>query len=347
MRGPNTRIVVFGAGGFVGGWICEELSRRDDIEVLACVRQWSSAVRLARRELQVHRVDLEDRSRITELLEGADVVINAAMPPPALEARLVASLQRACLESGGLRLVQFSSAAIYGDRTGQVDESMTPTPVDDYGRGKTAMEERLTTAVGREMSAVILRPSIVYGPFSDAWTVRYVERVVKGRWRHLGSMGTGTCNLIHAHDVARAAIAAAVVDLPKGTHIVNLNGPDVVTWNDYIEGLGDSLGINDRRVPGALAFRTAAITAEAMRWGASIPFVKSLYRRSTGATQSAMKSAQGVTKLYPSAGELKLLGRQVHYTGDRAADLLGISPSTTMEEGIRQSVAWCQVHGIV
>ena len=78
------RIAVFGAGGFVGGWICEELSERQDIELLACVRQWASAVRLARRGLQIRQMDLENATAFPALLAGVDVVVNAAMLPASL-----------------------------------------------------------------------------------------------------------------------------------------------------------------------------------------------------------------------------------------------------------------------
>ena len=66
---------------------------------------------------------------------------------------------------------------------------MAPSPATDYARGKVAMEGALITAAGPSgPQIVILRPSIIYGPFSDAWTVRYVERIVSGRWRALGGL---------------------------------------------------------------------------------------------------------------------------------------------------------------
>jgi nucleoside-diphosphate-sugar epimerase len=342
------RIVVFGAGGFVGGWICEELSQRHDVELVACVRKWASAVRLARRGVDIRQADLEDTDAVASVLSSADVIVNAAMLVPAREAELVARLCAAGQTAGVRRLIQFSSAAVYGDRTGEVDERMAPSPVDAYSRGKAEMERRLSeAAVRQDLHLFILRPSIIYGPFSDAWTVRYVERIVKGRWRGLGRIGEGTCNLAHAHDVARAAIAAATADVPPGVHVLNINGREVVTWNEYIERLGDALGTPNRIIPSAALFRGMAIAAGVMRLGAKVSIVKSVYRRSVGTTRTAIKSAQGVTKLYPSSGELNLLGRKVHYPADRAAQVLGLQPSIPLDEGLRQSVAWCRVHGIV
>lgn len=342
------RIVVFGAGGFVGGWICEELSQRRDIDHVACVRRWASAVRLARRGVDIRQADLENVNELTPLLAGVDCVVNATMPVPSREPALATALYAACVRSGVRRFVQFSSAAVYGQRTGEVDEHASPVPIDAYSRGKAEMEQRLTQAAAQSgPELLILRPSIIYGPFSDAWTVRYVERIVQGRWRGLGWVGEGTCNLVHAHDVARAAIAAATADVAPGTHVLNINGPDVVSWNEYIEQLGDALDTADRVVPNAARFGAMALAAGIMRMGATLTLVRSWYQRSAGTTRVAMKHAHAATKLYPSRGELQLLRRKVHYVADQASRVLGFRPVVPLDEGLRQSVAWCRVHGVV
>jgi nucleoside-diphosphate-sugar epimerase len=342
------RIVTFGAGGFVGGWICEELTQRSDIEQVACVRKWASAVRLARRGIAINQADLEDVDDLPAILTGADAVVNAAMPSTTREPELVTALYSACVRAGVHRFVQFSSSAVYGNLTGTVDESAGPAPVDDYSRGKAEMEKRLAEAAATSTTqAVILRPSIIYGPFSEGWTVRYVERIAKGRWRGLGRAGEGTCNLIHAQDVARAAIAAATGDIPPGLHVLNINGPDMVSWNEYIERLGDAMGQPHRTVLNIAQFRVMAATAKLLRMGSRLMWLRSFYRRSAGTTRAFMTNAKGVTDLYPTSSELDLLTRRVQYRANQATKILGVSPSISLEQGLRQSVAWCRVHGIV
>ncbi len=237
------RIVVFGAGGCVGGWICEELSQRHDVEVVACVRKWASAVRVARRGIDIRQVDLERGDDLSHVLAGASVVVNATMPAASVEPKLAKDLYLASIKAGARRFIQFSSAAIYGNRVGEVNETTKPAPDNDYARGKTEMENTLAqAAVNSDTQLFIFRPSIIYGPFSDGWTVRYVERIVRGKWQSLGRAGSGTCNLVHAHDVAKAVGAAAIEDVAPGMHILNLNGPDRISWNDYIERLGNAIG---------------------------------------------------------------------------------------------------------
>jgi nucleoside-diphosphate-sugar epimerase len=274
--------------------------------------------------------------------------MNAAMPSPLREPELVTALFHASARAGVRRFIQLSSAAVYGNRTGDVDEKMAPVPVDDYSRGKTEMESRLLEAAGPAgLHLFILRPSIIYGPFSEAWTVRYVERIVKGRWQGLGRAGEGTCNIVHAHDVAKAAIAAATASIPPAVHVLNINGSELISWNEYITRLGDALNVPNRRVPSAAWFRGMALTANMLRVLGQVQVVRTLYRRSQGTARTAMRSVQGVTKLYPSADELSLLSRKVRYSANEAARVLGLTPSMSLDGGLRQSVAWCRLHGIV
>lgn len=342
------RVIVFGAGGFVGGWICEMLSEQDGVNLVGGVRKWASAVRIARRGISIAQSDLSVAKDLPALVKGADVVINAAMLPAAREPDLVCGLYQACASVGVRRFVQLSSAAVYGSQIGEIDENTPTAAIDDYSRGKAEMEAaviKLAATSGPQL--MVLRPSIVYGPFSDAWTVRFAQRISKARWRGLGPLGAGTCNLIHAGDLAKAVIAAATVSIDPGCHVLNINGPDVVSWNDYLERFGDALETPNRVVPNATFFRAKTIVTGFVRRGGGLGVVKSLYRRSVGNTRAAMIRAKEVTDIYPTSEELALFGRKVHYSANRAAKVLRMEPETSLETGLKQCALWCRVHGII
>jgi len=345
------RVVVIGAGGFVGGWVAEELSSRRGVEIVACVRKWASAVRVARRGIDIRQFDLESSgASARDVISGADVVINATMPSPSREPDLAAGLYEACSDVDVRKLVHFSSAAVYGEKVGVVDESGPPAPNDDYSRGKALTEERLLLAAQRGgAQVIILRPSIIYGPFSDAWSVRYAQRITRGRWRTLGPLGEGCCNLIHAHDVAKAAFAAAVANTPNRTTICNINSPEKVTWNQYIDRFGEALGVEHRVTPNTAMFRTVAVAADLLRAGSQWEIVRAFYRKSkpVGAARTAMTSAQTLTKLYPSSSELRLLRRKVYYASEHAEQTIGFSCGVKTKDGLEQTAKWCAVHGIV
>jgi nucleoside-diphosphate-sugar epimerase len=341
------RVIVFGAGGAVGGWISEQLAVTPGIEQVGVVRKWASAVRLARRGIALAQADLE-HDDIREIVRGADVVVNATMLPSLREAAMVESLFRACSEMQVRRFIQLSSAAIYGNRLGEIDETLPPSPCDEYSAGKAEMEERLLGAAdGCAPQVFILRPSIVYGPFSAAWTERYARRIIHGRWKSLGSAADGTCNLVHGRDLARVVVAAATAEVPAGNHILNINGPDAITWNQYIEKFGEALRIPEREALSGIAFRTSAWVASLLRIGRKFQWVRTLRQRSRGAARTAILGAQRMTDLYPDSGERALLRRRAHYSSARVRKLLGVEPSVGTEEGISESGLWCKRHGIV
>jgi nucleoside-diphosphate-sugar epimerase len=341
------KFVVFGAGGFIGGWLCEELANRKDIELVACVRRWSSAVRVARRGLNVVQADLDAVTEDMAAIAGADVVVNVSAPLPEREPELAFRLYSACAAAGVLKFIQFSSMAVYGGQTGDVDEDNPPTPSGEYGRGKTEMENRLLHAAARSGPQLfILRPTIVYGPFSETWTVRYARRIANGRWRSLGWAGEGTCNLVHAHDVAKAVVLAGQVQPDAKSHVLNINGPQMVTWNEYIDRFGDALKVGGRVGMNPLRFRLTSAVVHSVRKTGGWVKRKGMSRRLQSAP-ALIGKAQSAVNLYPTPDELRLLRQKVRCSWWRAAHIIGFSPSVSLDEGLRQSAEWCRVHGVI
>jgi nucleoside-diphosphate-sugar epimerase len=342
------KVVVFGAGGFIGGWLCEELADRQDVELIPCVRQWSSAVRLARRGFDVVQVDLEAVTDAVDVIAGADVVVNVSKPLPEREPELAYRLYSACKATGVRKFIQFSSTAVYGDQTGNVDENTPPAPSNDYGRGKTEMENRLLKAAAQSGPQLfILRPTIVYGPFSDNYTVRYAGFVATSRWRSLGWAGAGICNLVHGQDVAKAVVLAALAQQDSKSHVLNINGPEVVTWNEYIDRFGDALGVVGGRHMNPLLFSMAATVVHGgVRKVGSWVNRKGLHRHLQSAP-ALIGRVRSVANLYPVREERDLWRQKVRYSWERAVRVIGFNPSMSLDEGLRQSAEWCRVHGIV
>jgi nucleoside-diphosphate-sugar epimerase len=348
------RIVVFGAGGFVGGSICEEFSELGGFEILACVRRWASAVRLSRRGLAITQCDLGDGDRVTQAVADAHIVVNATALPSDGDAKLNANLFKVCTKVGVRKFVHVSSAVVFGNLVGEIDEDNVPVPNSDYSRGKLKTEMALLDLVRNSTPELfILRPSIIYGPFSDAWSVRYARRIANGHWRSLGPAGTGTCNAIHVRDLARfIALVAKSETTRKSSHILNLNGPDIVSWNEYIERFGDALDITDRNTPGYLQFQMLVLFTELVRNAGS--WTKKRHSElvqhishSAGMANTLIDKARSLANLYPTIEELSLLRRKAHYSSKRSEQLFGFRPSITLEEGLRETANWCRVHGVI
>jgi NDP-hexose 4-ketoreductase len=140
------RVMVTGAGGFLGGALARRLSGRGDVELIALGRSAPPDFAGA------GALDLHDRDAISRLLGEMrpDVVVNAAgrtigapddlMADNALATANLAEAIGAAAPGAGLVLL--GSAAQYG-----VPETLTPwkesdpcAPLDPYGRSKQAAE---------------------------------------------------------------------------------------------------------------------------------------------------------------------------------------------------------------
>lgn len=166
------RILVTGAGGFIGMALCPALAARGH-RVVAGLR------RAAPPAQGVEPLILGDIGSATDwpaALRGVETVIHLAQrahagPDPqalASEPVAVAALARAMAAAGARRLVLVSSVKAMGEATVpgrpfRPDDE--PRPRDEYGRAKLA-SERAAWAAGREtgVEIVVIRPPLVYGP---------------------------------------------------------------------------------------------------------------------------------------------------------------------------------------
>ncbi|MEH3106994.1 MAG: GMC family oxidoreductase [Sphingomonas fennica] len=173
--GRMMRVLVLGAGGFVGARVSQALAAAD----------WADPVRGQRRPapgaLVVDTLKADDLARA---LDGVDAVVNCVAGSAEAIGQGAAALFAA---AGGRRVVHLSSMAVYGDATGDVTEDRPfARGHGAYGDAKIAAEE---AAAGHD--AVILRPGCIYGPGSAQWTWRPARLLAAGRLGDLGANGDG------------------------------------------------------------------------------------------------------------------------------------------------------------
>jgi len=164
------RILVTGAGGFIGQALCPALAARGH-RVVAGPRRAAPE--------GVETIPLGDIGPATDwstALRGIETVIHLAQrahagPDPRVlmaEPGAIAALIRAIAAAGGRRLVLVSSIKAMGETTlpGQpFRPDDAPRPEDAYGHAKLA-SERAAAAAAREfgIELVVIRPPLVYGP---------------------------------------------------------------------------------------------------------------------------------------------------------------------------------------
>ncbi|HVJ76307.1 MAG TPA: complex I NDUFA9 subunit family protein [Hyphomicrobium sp.] len=231
MAGNGKLATVFGGSGFVGRQIVWFLARRD-YRVRAAVRRPDLAGYLQPMGVvgQVHGVqaNLRFADSVVRAVDGADTVINAvgilapegAQTFDAVHVEGARRVAKAARDAGARRLVHIS--AIGADRASN----------SHYAQTKAAGE----AAVLEEFpSAIILRPSIVFGP-EDQFFNRFAALARISPVLPLVGGGRTKFQPVFSSDVGQAAANAAIDAGVPGT-IYEIGGPEVVTFRDILQAV--------------------------------------------------------------------------------------------------------------
>jgi len=343
-------VVITGAGGFIGGRMVEAFLDSGRWTVRAVVRRWSTAARIGRFDVDIGRADVTDAAAMGEILKGASAAVHCARGAPDVNVRGTRALLEAALAAGVKRVVHLSTVAVYGDAEGEITEAHVLEPgASPYGSSKLEAEGVCAEFGERGLEIVILRPTIVYGPFSDLWTIEFAERLRGGPWMLPEEVSSGWCNLVYVDDVVRAAMIALKRAGVAG-QAFNINGPERVTWWQYFQALNDAMGLPPLVARPLAASRASALLMQPVRQVAKAALkrfqkpIMALYQRSD-AMKRIMKGAESVIRKTPSTGEFKMYSKRVWYDGRRAAEQLGYEAATDMRRGVALSAQWLRHHG--
>jgi nucleoside-diphosphate-sugar epimerase len=347
------RVLVTGAGGFVGAWLCEAFHLSGWATVRAGVGRWTSAVRIARFPLEIVPCNVLDATQLDAALAGVDSVVHCARsydPRVTIEGtRLLLERARA---AGVRRVVYLSSVAVYGEAPGRVDESAVAHGIlTPYAESKREAEALCRAAAAEGLETVILRPTLIYGPFGETWTIAYATRLVSGRWKTLGPAGDGHCNLLYVGDLIRAIQGALTAPVEPG-RAFNVNGPEIPTWNGYFERFNALLTGRPLEAAGARRSQLEMLASKPVRaLGKYVlkhhkPLLIGLSARSL-AVKSVLKRAETKLRMVPSPDEAKLFRLDAVYDIARARAELGFEPITGLDRGLALSAAWLVQNGVV
>lgn len=241
MRASTVRKVatVFGGSGFVGRYVVRRLAQEDYVVRVAVTDP--AGARFLQTQGRVGQIvplaaSVADAGAVDRAVAGADLVVNLvgilherrAGDFRRLQAEGAGTVARLAAEAGAERLVHVS--AIGAD----------PASPSAYGRSKGEGEAAVRAAFPQ---AVILRPSILFGP-EDQFFNRFA-----GMARLLPVMpvvaGETRLQPVYVGDVAEAVLAAAMrEDAPGRTY--ELGGPRVMRFRDLQRLVLDVIGYRRR-----------------------------------------------------------------------------------------------------
>ncbi len=228
-------VTVFGGSGFLGRYVVRALAKRGHRIRVACRRPDLAGHMQPLGnvgQIQLVQANLRYRWSVDRAVEGADAVVNLVA--------ILAENGRQTFESVQARGAGWvaEAAATQGASMIQIsaigaDENSTA----QYARTKAEGERLVRESVP---GAVILRPSIMFGPEDDFFN-RFASMARIAPALPLIGGGHTKFQVVYVGDVAAAIAKAVDGELEPGT-TWELGGPEILTFRDCMERMLDVIG---------------------------------------------------------------------------------------------------------
>jgi len=309
------RVLVTGAGGFIGSHLAEQLARLG-AKTRALVRYtstgswgWLDESEL-KPDIEVVAGDLRDRDSVRRALDGVEQVFHLGAliaipysyhaPDSYVQTNALGTLNvlQGARDAGVERVVHTSTSEVYG--TAQyvpIDEKHPLVGQSPYSATKIAADKLAESFhLSFALPVVTVRPFNTYGPRQSARAVipTIITQCLTGDTVRLGNLAP-TRDLMYVSDTVEGFLCAAQADEAAIGQTVNL-------------GTGTGISIGD------LAKKIASLTGKAVRI------------ESDG------------ERVRPAASEVDRL-----VADNRLAQkLIGWKPQVSLDDGLRQTIPWVE-----
>ncbi|UUX49838.1 NAD-dependent epimerase/dehydratase family protein [Nisaea acidiphila] len=237
-------IFLTGASGFIGGSVASHLIGAGH-KVRGLVRTRERAEAVTRFGIEPVLGSLEDATLLAAETKQADAVINAASADhrAAAETMLdaMAGSGRLFLHTSGSSIVGRRDEGRYSDAIFDEDTPIDPSPAR---AARVALNRDILAAASREIRAVIIAPSLIYGrglgvnpdSMQVPWLIEVARRT--GAARHIGP-GENVWSNVHIDDLV-TLYGLVLERAPAGAFYYAENGEN--SMREVCEAIGRMLG---------------------------------------------------------------------------------------------------------
>jgi nucleoside-diphosphate-sugar epimerase len=316
------RVLVTGAGGFIGSHlVADQLRRGHRVVALDLDLDRLDALPSAGERLERIEADIGDSETVKQATADVDIVyhlaaahLGASIPESEfrrVNVEAVLNLAQACLRAGVTRLVHCSSVGVYGTLSETpANEDSECRPEIPYEKTKLEGEEVLLEAHrSNGLPVTILRPVWVYGPGCPR-TEKLFRSIRKGRFV-TGGKGATLRHCVYIRDMIEAFDLAADSTAALGQVLI----------------VGDAGAIEVRRLVAEIASLTNARRPPSV----PLPVLYSLGLAAEMAFRVLGREAP------ISRRSLKFFTGNTSFRIDRARAVLGFEPAFTITTGLKET----------
>jgi nucleoside-diphosphate-sugar epimerase len=264
------KLAILGGSGFMGYNLVRRLLREGLARPVVYSTSAKSLVNLARHPVDIRLVRWSE-TRTASVDADADFVVNYAHPfgerdglaPERQCGLLVSFLTRALEERPNARLIHVSTMSVYEPfapgREFRESDPIAPPRRDAYASNKFRVENALLAHPEAAERILILRPTVVYGPFCRPWTDAPLAAFRAGDVACADL--SGRIQPVYVEDVTSFVIER-LERFEAGVY--NLPGPETLAWSAFFEHFARIAG-NGRVVESGPSAREVARLGEAWR----------------------------------------------------------------------------------
>lgn len=248
------KILVTGGTGFIGSLLAERLLIHEQADVRVMVHNWPKAAYVSRFGVELLKADITNYEEVEKAVAGCDYVFHCVGVggPNAMKINAdgTQNVVKACVAHKVKRLVYLSSVVVHGNKIfdGMTADAAFESYGDVYADAKIEAEKRFWQLTKEaKLEASVIRPTYVWGPMSEWYTVEIVRQMKKGSFSWV-DQGHGSCNAVYVGNVIDLALVCGIHPKAVGEAFV-IRDSEKLEWKDFYGYYANMLHLNSSEFP--------------------------------------------------------------------------------------------------